>query len=78
MVQEQIEDEEGWSIVPVRRGKSASRGSSSGRRDGRSYENVVCGNRTWVSKADLISRWGHHTEVVSGSRTIGKRCVVSE
>lgn len=39
--QEQIEHEEGWNSVSIRRSKSASRGRSSGRRDGRSYENVV-------------------------------------
>ncbi|KAM1304613.1 hypothetical protein FF1_022142 [Malus domestica] len=62
MVQEQMEDEDGWNTVPVRKSKSDSKGKSSGRRDSRIYENVVRGNRTWVSKADLVSRWGHHTE----------------
>ncbi|KAM0962958.1 hypothetical protein FF2_021909 [Malus domestica] len=53
MVQEQMEDEDGWNTVPVRKSKSDSKGKSSGRRDSRIYENVVRGNRTWVSKADL-------------------------
>ncbi|KAM1281370.1 hypothetical protein ACFX15_021544 [Malus domestica] len=53
MVQEQMEDEDGWNTVPVRKSKSDSKGKNSGRRDSRIYENVVRGNRTWVSKADL-------------------------
>lgn len=78
MVHEQIEDEDGWNTVPVRRSKSASRGRSSRRRDGRSYENVVRGNRIWVSKADLVSRWGHRTEGGSGSGTARGKCVMFE
>lgn len=46
MVQKQIQNEEGWNTVLVRRSKSASRGKSSRRRDGKSYENVVRGNVT--------------------------------
>ncbi|RXH80636.1 hypothetical protein DVH24_004550 [Malus domestica] len=37
--------------------KNANRGKSSGRRDYVSYENVLKGNKTWVSKADLVSKW---------------------
>lgn len=41
----------------VRIGKSANRGISSASRDGRSYDNVVRGNRIWVLCYDLVSKW---------------------
>ncbi|KAM2692726.1 hypothetical protein FF1_006709 [Malus domestica] len=36
---------------------SASRNIGGVRRDGRTYDNVVRENKTWVSKADLVPRW---------------------
>lgn len=39
---------------------------------------MVRGNRTWVSKADLVSRWGHHADRGSGSGVAEERCEVSE
>ncbi|KAB2617253.1 hypothetical protein D8674_013122 [Pyrus ussuriensis x Pyrus communis] len=56
-VQEQHMEDEGWTQVPVRWTKNNSRGRGFARRDGRSYDNVVKGIRTWVSRADLVSKW---------------------
>ncbi|KAB2597195.1 hypothetical protein D8674_000115 [Pyrus ussuriensis x Pyrus communis] len=45
-VQEHNEEEEDRNIIPVRRSRSANKGRGSARRDGKSYENVVRGNKT--------------------------------
>lgn len=43
-------------MVP-RRSRNATRVKDDARRDGRSYDNVVRGNKIWVSRADFIPRW---------------------
>ncbi|KAM1724365.1 hypothetical protein ACFX13_022862 [Malus domestica] len=63
----------GWTTVASRKYRSASRGRSRVRRDGRSSDKVVRGNRTWVSKADLVSKWRPDCalvddEIVGGNR----------
>ncbi|KAM1315722.1 hypothetical protein ACFX13_019605 [Malus domestica] len=45
-VQEHNEEEKGWNTVFLRRSRSASRERGSTHRNGKSFENVVRGNRT--------------------------------
>lgn len=52
-----MDESEGWSTVVSRKNRSAIRNIGGVRRDGRTYDNVVNGNKTWVSKADLVPRW---------------------
>lgn len=76
--QEHFEEDEGWITVLVRRGRSANRGRGSARRDKRSYDNVVRGNRTWVSHADLVSNWCPMADEGSDTRVIGGKSGVAE
>ncbi|KAM1074535.1 hypothetical protein ACFX11_019717 [Malus domestica] len=55
--QEQYIEDDGWTQVLVKWTRNNSRGRGSARRDGISYDNVVRGNRTWVSKEDLVFKW---------------------
>ncbi|KAM1720967.1 hypothetical protein ACFX12_022563 [Malus domestica] len=67
---------EGWTlraVFEILGVLSASRGRSRVRRDGRSSDKVVRGNKTWVSKADLVSKWRPDCalvddEIVGGNR----------
>lgn len=52
-----MNESEGWSTVLLRKNMSASRNIGGIRRDGKTYDNVVRGNKTWESKADLVPRW---------------------
>lgn len=49
-------EDERWTQVPVRWTRNNNKGIGSTRRDGRSYDNVVRGDKTWVSRADLVSK----------------------
>ncbi|KAM1180454.1 hypothetical protein ACFX13_019872 [Malus domestica] len=58
--------------VGSRKNKYASKGRSGAQRDGRTYDNVVRGNKTWVSKADLVSKWRPDCDMSSGGIVGGK------
>lgn len=56
---------EAWTTVAFRKSRYTGRGRSGARRDGRSYDNVVRGNKTWVSKVDLVAKWRPDCALVS-------------
>lgn len=62
----------------VRRGISANRGMGSTCRDEQSYDNVVKGNMTWVSRADLVSKWCHIADRGCDTGVIGGKSGVAE
>ncbi|KAB2596000.1 hypothetical protein D8674_031450 [Pyrus ussuriensis x Pyrus communis] len=47
------------------------RGRSGARRDGRTFDNIVRGNKTWVSKADLMFKWMLDCVLSSGATVRG-------
>lgn len=54
---QEVNVSEGWNIVGSRKNKYAGGDRNGARRDIRAYDNIVRGNKTWVSKADLVSKW---------------------
>ncbi|KAM1149794.1 hypothetical protein ACFX15_029470 [Malus domestica] len=64
-----VKDNEGWTTMVPRRSLNANICKGSARRDERSYDNIVKINKTWGSRANLVSRW--RTIVDKGSGVAG-------
>ncbi|KAM1063554.1 hypothetical protein ACFX10_027650 [Malus domestica] len=82
--QEQLKEEKGWTPVLVMRGRSANRGRSLASGDGRSYDNVVRGNKIWVLHSDLVFKWclmaygGSDTGIAGGKSGVAEQANESE
>lgn len=69
-----MKDNEGWTTVVPRRSMNANRCIGSARRDARSYDNIVKRNKTWVSRANLVSRWRSIVDKGSGVASVVAGC----
>ncbi|TQD84812.1 hypothetical protein C1H46_029660 [Malus baccata] len=82
--QEQLKEKKGWTPVLLMRGRSANRGRSLASGDGRSYDNVVRGNKIWVLHSDLVSKWclmtygGSNTGIAGGKSGVAEQANESE